>query len=50
MTWRRAVLLVVLLGLAACSSPTGPRLPNPDQDSRNPPPPKQGVHGSTWDR
>ncbi|HSW31036.1 MAG TPA: hypothetical protein VLH75_16245 [Longimicrobiales bacterium] len=50
MTFRRALMLMTLLVLAACSSPTGPRLPDPGQDGRKPAPPKQGVHVVGLDR
>ena len=43
MKWTRVMLALALLGAAACSSPTGPRLPNPDGDNRKPPPDKPGV-------
>ena len=43
MKWTRVVLAVVVMGAAACSSPTVPRLPNPNGDDRDPPPDKPGV-------
>jgi putative hemolysin len=46
--WRRVILLAAVVALAACSSPTGPRLPNPNGDDRQPPPPNRGV--AAWNR
>ena len=43
MKWTRVMLALSVLALATCSSPTGPRLPNPDGDNRKPPPDKPGV-------
>ena len=43
MKWTRVVLAVVVMGAAACSSPTAPRLPNPNGDDREPDPDKPGL-------
>jgi hypothetical protein len=43
MKWTRVVLAAVVMAAAACSSPTVPRLPNPDGDDREPTPEKPGV-------
>jgi len=50
MRWRRVILWAAVVALAACSSPTNPRIPNPDGDGRKPPPPNRGVGTSVWNR
>jgi len=42
MRWHRVILVAASLGLAACTSPMGPRVPEPEDD-RDKPPPSPGV-------
>jgi hypothetical protein len=45
MKWSRMLvtLAVVVVLAPACSSPTDPRLPSPEDTSKNPPPNKPGL-------
>ena len=42
MKWIRVIVAVMALGAASCSSPTAPRLPQPEE-GRDPPPDQPGV-------
>jgi hypothetical protein len=45
MKWYRVLLLLAATTVVApaCTSPTGPRLPTPDETSKKPPPEKPGL-------
>jgi len=44
MKWTKVIFALTLVGMASCSSPTAPRLPQPEDD-RPPPPDSPGVVG-----
>ena len=39
MNWRRVILVAGTLALAACSGPTAPKIPTPDEDTNKKPDP-----------
>ncbi|HEX7049186.1 MAG TPA: hypothetical protein VF188_03155 [Longimicrobiales bacterium] len=43
MTKFRLLMLMLVVVAAACSSPTEPRVPTPDEQPKDPPPDQQGF-------
>jgi hypothetical protein len=43
MKYARMILAIAVVGMASCSSPTGPRYPQPEEDSRIPEPDNPGL-------